>query len=143
MEPSAGDGAIIRPLDCNVDCCEIQKDLYENSVWRKVPGVKLVGWDFLEYNPGPVYDKIVANPPFTRQQDIDHVSHMIDCLAEGGRIVSIMSNGVTFRTNKKTTEFFEKIDRECPGGFQIHKVEDGAFKTSGTMVNTVIIVIDK
>lgn len=141
LEPSAGDGAILSFIvHEEVDYCEIQDDLREELANNF--GATNVGSDFLEYNPGPIYDRIIANPPFTRQQDIDHVSHMVDCLAEGGRIVSIMSAGVRFRTNKKTKEFFEKIDREgC--SFKFEEVEDGAFKSSGTMVKTTIIVIDK
>jgi len=141
LEPSAGDGGITKHIPFSpIDFCEIQEDL--NKELCQTVGLEFVGTDFLQYNPGPIYSRIIANPPFTRQQDIDHVSHMVDCLARGGRIVAIMSAGVRFRTNKKTTEFFEKIDREgC--SFHFEEVEDGAFKSSGTMVKTCIIVIDK
>lgn len=50
-----------------------------------------------------------------------------------------MSASIEFRTNKKTTEFKDLVDEH---GW-IEPVEDGAFKASGTMVRSVIIVLNK
>ena len=54
-----------------------------------------MGDDFLnpsEWATAFKYDRIIANPPFTKNQDIDHVMQMWNFLKPGGRIVSIMSN---------------------------------------------------
>ncbi|EMB4316715.1 hypothetical protein U9D58_000208 [Citrobacter freundii] len=49
-----------------------------------------------------------------------------------------MASSVTFRSNKLTTDFRQLIvDR----GGHIEELPEGAFKSSGTMVNTVIVVI--
>lgn len=78
------------------------------------------------------------NPPFGRQADIKHVSHALKFLKPGGLLVSVMASSVTFRSNKLTTDFRQLIvDR----GGHIKELPEGAFKSSGTMVNTVIVVI--
>lgn len=40
----------------------------------------------------PLYDLIVANPPFSKGQDMLHIMQMIKHLKPGGRIVSLMRN---------------------------------------------------
>jgi len=150
LEPSAGKGHILRFMteyDCDIDYCEIMK--YETGDITSASNEWSIGKarvnhkadDFLTYEPGEVYDKVIANPPFSKQQDIDHVSHMIDCCKPGGRVVTIMSPGFTFRQDKKTKAFRDKLDT-C-AHYETHEVESGAFKESGTMVKTVILVINK
>lgn len=73
------------------------------------------------------------------QADIDYVLHAYKFLKPGGRLVSIMSSSVTFRENRKTVEFRELLNA-C-GTFG-HNPE-GSFKESGTMVNTIIVVMNK
>lgn len=85
------------------------------------------------------FDCILMNPPFTRQQDIDHVLHAWQFLKPGGRLVSIMSPGWYFRTNRKSVEFKEFV--ETHGTW--HENDEGAFKESGTNIKTVTVVLDK
>lgn len=143
LEPSAGGGNILVFLPGqNVHYCEIQPELVEflkNN--EQTNNCKFVGSDFLEYNPGPIYDRIIANPPFSKNQDINHVSHMIDCCKEGGKIVSIMSPSLTFKQNKYSKSLFEKLD-DCVS-YEIIKNESGSFKESGTAVETVTIIINR
>lgn len=94
--------------------------------------------DFLSVEPMASFDRIVMNPPFGRQADLKHVSHALKFLKPGGLLVSVMASSVTFRSNKLTTDFRQLIvDR----GGHIEELPEGAFKSSGTMVNTVIVVI--
>jgi hypothetical protein len=51
-----------------------------------------------------------------------------------------MAAGITFRQDKKATGLRELIDRV---GGEIIPLPEGAFKESGTMVNTVIVVLPK
>ena len=86
-------------------------------------------------------DRILMNPPFEKQADIDHVTKAFELLAEGGILVAIMSNGVTFRNNKKTVAFRENIlDKHAA---LIEDNPEGAFKSSGTMVNTIVVKLVK
>ncbi len=138
LEPSAGQGGIADylPEGCIVDCVELLPDnvkVLEGKGYRVTPGC------FLSIETKPLYDRIVMNPPFEKQADISQVLHAWKCLKPGGRLVSIMSAGVSFRENKKTLDFRELVD--CYG-FMEHN-DPGAFKASGTMVNTVTVVLNK
>jgi 16S rRNA G1207 methylase RsmC len=37
--------------------------------------------DFLDYND-ETFDKIIANPPFSKSQDVKHILHMYELLNE-------------------------------------------------------------
>lgn len=139
LEPSAGQGAIadFMPDGCQVDCIELLSDNVD--VLEKKGYLRLIHGDFLEVEVSPFYDRVVMNPPFEKQQDIDHVRHAWNCLVDGGRLVSIMSAGVLFRENKKTVEFRDFVGKY--GYFE--RLPEGIFKESGTGVNTCIVVLDK
>lgn len=143
LEPSAGQGGILDALPgsfddgLRVDICEINdamRDLCQQSY-----GIEVVGVDFMDYDPGPIYDRVIANPPFTKQQDIKHVEHMMDLCKPGGRVVSVMSAGITFREDKRTQAFLERLEDH---DYHIEPLDGGAFRASGTMVNTVIVTVD-
>lgn len=142
LEPSAGKGDIIKhiPKCRTLDCFEI---LPENIEALKKMGLDPFEQDFLSFIPDQDFDRIVANPPFSYeghpQADIDHVIHMWECLAPGGRIVSVMGAGVVFRENRKTVQFREFLDEHG----SLERLPEGSFKESGTGVNTVLVVIDK
>ena len=122
--------------------CEI---LPENNLILDEKGYINKG-DFFEYadcciNNGGRFDRIIMNPPFEKQADIDHVTKAFELLADGGILVAIMSNGVTFRNNKKTVAFRENIlDKHAA---LIEDNPEGAFKSSGTMVNTIMVKLVK
>jgi|AntAceMinimDraft_17_1070374.scaffolds.fasta_scaffold131618_2 predicted RNA methylase len=131
LEPSAGRGAIAKFMNC--DCIELEES---NRKYLTENGFNLVGRDFLEFTEH--YDYIIANPPFSKQRDIDHVTHMIELARKV--VVSVMSASILFRTNRKTTEFRELIDSYAG---MIISLPEGSFKTSGTMVNACAVVVKK
>ena len=88
----------------------------------------------------PLADIFVMNPPFSGGQDIDHVKHAYKYLADGGRIVSVMSEGTFYRSDKKAREFRDWLDSVCG---QSEKLPDKTFKTSGTSVSARLVIIDK
>ncbi|RLC36784.1 SAM-dependent methyltransferase [Candidatus Falkowbacteria bacterium] len=137
LEPSAGEGAIAKKLiefGCKVDTCEIHKPLRDTLLGL---GCRIYMGDFLDFTADEPYKYIIANPPFTRQQDIDHVNRMIDLCK--GRVVSVMSSSVLFRQNKKTADFVRRIE-SFDGRFIT--LPKNSFKESGTMVNAVVVVVD-
>ncbi len=139
LEPSAGRGALAAPallVGCEVDCVE----LLEKNVQLlcSTPYRSVVQGDFLEQAPRQMYDRVVMNPPFAKQDDIRHVLHAVQFLKPGGLLVSIMSASVTFRDNRLTNGFRQLV--EDAGGL-IEPIEEGAFKDSGTMVRTVLVEI--
>jgi type I restriction-modification system DNA methylase subunit len=146
LEPSAGQGSIINAInrkypDLNVDYFELMD--VNRTFLEKIPTARHLGDDFLavDWKSGPtLFDRIIANPPFSKNQDIDHIRKMYECLNDGGRIVTIASTHWQISNNKKETEFrnwLEEINAE------IHEIPKGTFKESGTMVSSVLIVIDK
>lgn len=141
LEPSAGQGAIamaVAKVAGGVMCVE----LLEQNVAKLRETFDVYHGDFLQVSPNvhPIYDRIVMNPPFEKQADIKHVLHAFDFLKPGGRLVSIMSASVLFRSNKLTQEFRDFVEQH---GGSIEPLPEGSFKSSGTMVNTVVVVIDK
>lgn len=148
LEPSAGIGnlaCLAVAFGANVDAIEIDprrageiRDRFSRSCGADGSTVS-VG-DFLTHAPLHFqYDAVIMNPPFANQADIDHVLHASRWLRPGGRLVSIMSQGVQFRTNKKAEDFRAWV-REHEGRF--HPVDDGAFAQAGTMVRVCILVVD-
>lgn len=131
LEPSAGHGAIAKYLDC--DCVEPEEG---NRKYLSENGFNLVGEDFLQFNEP--YDYIIANPPFSKQRDVDHITHMIELARK--TVVSVASASVLFRDNKKTVEFRGLVDSY--GGY-IEPLPAGSFKASGTNVNTCVVVVEK
>lgn len=140
LEPSAGQGAIAKPCieaGALVDCFELMpanhKVLSQDDRLERV-----VNADFLAEMPSDIYDRVIMNPPFSRQADIKHVLHALKFLRPGGLLVSVMAASVGFRENKLTTDFRDLV---AARGGSIEALPAGSFKASGTMVNTVIVTI--
>lgn len=141
LEPSAGRGAIVdkvRPLVAKVEMCEFMKQ--NRDYLEQEKGYEVAWGDFLALNVEWKYDKIIANPPFTKNQDIDHVMKMYEHLKSGGRLVSIMSTSWVGGSQKKQVEFREFLEKI---GAYTEDIDAGEFKESGTGVATIIVMIDK
>ena len=145
LEPSAGQGAIVNEiLSQNPDAIVHAYELMDinRTFLNKIPDCIILGNDFMErdtYREGS-FDRIIANPPFTKNQDIDHVQQMYDSLKVGGRLVSVMSRHFQHCDNKKETAFRQWLDEV---NADIINVEAGTFKESGTMIASLIVVINK
>lgn len=146
LEPSAGQGAIVKEIFKEqpfkqVDCCEIMP--LNRTVLEKIPGVSIVGEDFLllpeSYNN--YYDRVIANPPFSNNQDIDHIRKMYEVCKPGGMVVTLSSPHWTFAGGRKETDFrkwvYDKLHAET------RRFEANAFKESGTSIETILIIIEK
>lgn len=142
LEPSAGQGAIIEAIQrTGVGCFITAIELMEtNSMILTKKGIVNKNIDFLALEPTEKFHKIVANPPFSRNQDVDHIRHMYEFLNKGGRLVSIASCHWMSCNNKKETEFREWLSTV---GAEVIEIEKGRFKESGTMVGGCIVVINK
>lgn len=144
LEPNAGLGAIALMAaayaNVTVDCYELMDANFQHL--RKYAGGTLgvvQQADFLKVEPMPVYDRVLMNPPFSRQQDIKHITHAFAFLKPGGRLVGIASAGVAFRQDKRASDFRELVEH-CDG--TIEPNPEGSFKASGTGVNTVLVTLN-
>jgi predicted RNA methylase len=146
LEPSAGQGALVKACFEHDFKDELIVHGYElmdvnRSVLAKIKDFVLLGEDFLkEASCRQQFDRIIANPPFNKNQDIDHIRKMYEVCKTGGRIVTIASNSWRLGSQKKQVEFREWLDNI---GAVVEDVEAGTFKESGTNIATCIIVIDK
>jgi len=144
LEPSAGKGDLAlaaqqSALDVKVDMFELMPENNAHLHSMNIKDAKIgEPIDFLSVEPMASFDRVVMNPPFCRQADIKHVSHALKFLKPGGLLVSVMASSVTFRSNNLTTNFRKLIEER---GGHIEELPEGSFKSSGTMVNTVIVVI--
>ena len=80
------------------------------------------------------------DPPFEDQQDLDHIQAAYDRLASDGVLVAILGPSFEYRTNRDSVEFREWLEKV---GASWDEIPAGAFKQSGTMVASRLMVIDK
>ncbi len=147
LEPSAGQAALIEAipdgaLNYPVDYCEIM-DVNRSVIEKKIDnGLRAicVGNDFLGVGGSYRWDRIIANPPFNKNQDIYHIRKMYEVCKTGGRIVTIASNSWRTGSQKKQIAFREWLNEV---GAEVQDIDKGEFKESGTMVSACIIIINK
>ena len=149
LEPSAGQGALVeavlRHRPYNTVFCVEKMDTNQIILDRKFRDIDYVfimhplNDDFLRLESSK-FNKIIANPPFSGNQDIDHIYKMYEMLADGGRIVTIASIHWRISQNKKEVAFSQWL-REVNA--DISDLPSGTFKESGTSIPTCLIIIDK
>lgn len=128
-------------FDNHVDCVELQPALagalQAQGLYRKVYAT-----DFLSLRPSVtgLYDRIVMNPPFDLERDIDHVVHALDFLKPDGCLAAIMSAGTEFRETRKAIAFRALIEK-MKGQFR--DLPAGSFAEVGTYVNTITVKLWK
>lgn len=146
LEPSAGTGRLIQALRDNgpgytITAVELDFRMVDHlRVSMSVDDTRQ--GDFLALTPadlGCPFDRILMNPPFALGADVEHVTHAVQFLKPGGRLVAIMSAGVLFRSDRKTGHFRQLVERM--GGI-MEELPADTFATSGTGVNTVLVVLD-
>lgn len=143
LEPSAGQGAIvdaIAEIGAHTSMIELMPE--NIKVLNRKYDIDLIPTDFLKVKPEDhiKYERIVANPPFTKNQDIDHVLHMYKFLGGDGLLVSIMCKSWINGSQKKQVAFREWLDSV---GAIVTDIKAGEFKESGTNIATVLVEIRK
>lgn len=139
LEPSAGTGRIAKAAKeagAWVTCIEFNNSLI--SRLRDI-GDEVYCKDFLEYESSARFNVVLMNPPFSNGADIDHVRHAYNLIDEG-ELISIMSEGSFYRSDKKATSFRLWLDEV---GGHSEQLPPNTFKQSGTSVNTRIVTIKK
>lgn len=142
LEPSAGRGALIKAIhracpSVTVECYELMPE--NREFLHTLSNVILLDEDFTKDSVGS-YTKIIANPPFTGNQDIEHVRLMYDRLEEGGTLAAITSQHWKFASEKKCIDFRNWL-KEVHG--EVFEISAGEFKESGTSISTMAVVIKK
>lgn len=147
LEPSAGTGRILDAIGAPVDlgsvhAIEVSHALAEGLRAKYASPRRVVHCrDFLTVDPASfeLFDAVLMNPPFANGADVAHVTHAVKFLRPGGRLVAVMSAGLNFREDRKTRDFRQLI---INGGGTIEALPSGTFESSGTGVNTVLVIFD-
>ena len=142
LEPSAGAGnlaKLIAERGAVVDCVEVQPylaaELQASDQYRNVRQA-----DFLSMTPAERYDRVIMNPPFDLERDIDHVLHAMKFLKSDGLLVAVMSAGTEWRETKKARAFRDRMNN-LKAKWQ--DLPQGSFSEVGTNVNTTILIVWK
>jgi len=136
LEPSAGEGAlanVARRMGADVVTIEAWN---VNAIKLRAQGYDVIERDFLSVTPAEIgqFDAVLANPPFTRNQDILHTMHMFQFIRPGGALSVIMSTAWLEGKTKAHRQFKEFLETQ---DVTVTAIEAGAFKESGTTVSTV------
>ena len=90
LEPSAGSGdlasAIAKLGITKLDCFEVNS-LLQKAL--KLQGFNVLGTDFLKSQPKPIYDRVLANPPFGHNGVARHTKHAYQFLKPGGKLITL------------------------------------------------------
>lgn len=132
LEPSAGNGNIadaLRETGATVEVAEISKSLRDIL---EAKGYQIVSQDFMDIKDGG-YDAVVMNPPFSNNQDIEHVRHAYDLVKDGGKVVAIVGEGAFFRQSKTETAFRDWLDEL---GAEVETLPQGTFQDKKLMNTT-------
>lgn len=145
LEPSAGKGDIavrLRVCEMKVTTCEIDRTLIDILSEREFD---VRAGDFFDddlFTTGELFDRVCMNPPFENGADMVHVRRAYEMTKPGGILVSVMSGGPWFRSDRKSCEFRDWFG--AVGG-HVEDLLDDAFKGSfrSTGVKTCLVVIRK
>jgi Methyltransferase small domain len=110
LDPSAGAGDIclaVRKLGARVDCFEINWDLHQALT---LLDFQPLDRDFLSATPQSIYDRVLMNPPFSKDAYIDHVRAAYDWLAPGGELVAVLPNGYQSSRSLQRRNFSDWLD---------------------------------
>lgn len=132
LEPSAGDGAIVKQLKrygANyITCVETEASC---ATYLSEAGADIIySEDFLNWKTSSKYDRVVMNPPYNRRTYVKHIERALKWLKPNGALYAIVPDN-------NCVKLF------ALGAFTVKKYPCGAFKESGTNIATRIIRIIK
>jgi predicted RNA methylase len=149
LEPSVGRGDLADIIweRGPKSLCGVDIDKAHGRYLTGKPYETHTGVDFLEFAEDVLsgkekssWNRIVMNPPFSRQQDVDHIRKAFEILRDGGILVAVASPSPFFRGNSKSVEFRAWLESL---GAETHELAEGMFKESGTNIRTTVIKIRK
>ena len=140
LEPSAGSGdlasAIVK-ITNQIDCFEINLSLHKALILQ---GFNLLGSNFLASPPQPIYDRILANPPFSNNGVNLHTQHAFKFLKSGGKLVTL-AHHYSLKPSQSDKQFFAWLKSKKARFLNL----GAAFQQGNRKTNALIqlIAIDK
>ncbi|WP_410874774.1 hypothetical protein [Nocardia sp. A7] len=144
LEPSAGDGALVRAIlatNQSVQITAVEPDRERAKAIAYDPRVTVVIASFEEFATTATtrYAGVVMNPPFALPGQatvwMDHLYTAWDLLDDGGQMLALAPSNYTHRTDRDHRAIREFITEH--GAHEA--LPAGAFTTSGTEVDTVLL----
>ena len=150
LEPSAGDGAIVRVLlshRARVDAVEVDPGRVAQLrlIERTNPRLTVQHANFLQTAARPVYTHVVMNPPFNGTHYMQHVMHAFDFLAPGGTLVAVLPATVEFGESRAHDAFRAWMDARKGSAWRLtyHDLPEETFAASGTRINTCYVILGR
>lgn len=149
LEPSAGDGAIVRALlslRAQVDAVEVDPGRVAqlraiSQVWQRL---SVHHGNFLQLQPRPRYTHVIMNPPFAGTHYMQHVMHGFEFLAPGGTLVALLPATVEFGESKAHDAFRAWMEaRKVHYRLTYHDLPPETFAAAGTRINTCYVTLSK
>ena len=151
LEPSAGHGALLDALDTYAGNRGYRREIVVEPVEDNANILRNKGHYVEEMTFENFYNKhkknkefrfthVIMNPPFSGNREATHTMMAYNMLQPGGVLVGIISENVLYYKDQVSLEFQQWLNEHKA---EINPVEYGAFKESGTTVDTVIIKIVK
>lgn len=145
LEPSAGKGDLADAVkaaqpEADVKVIEPLSDLREILTMKNH---EVIDTNFENFETDQKFDRVIMNPPFSKNRDIRHVRKAYELLAPGGKMVAIMGNHFTFANDKESAEFRDWLDAAGGTSESLGQVFAGkdAFRQTG--VNSQLVTIEK
>lgn len=150
LEPSGGEGDLVLPLvewfglpaTTQLEIVEVDPArvavLGERGLGEYVTEGDFLAVDARHYRP---FERVLGNPPFERGSDAKHVLHMLDFLAPGGRVVSVV--GGSFDRDDRAGRAVRERVEAWGGDLEVDPLPDGSFKHAGTSIRTSVVTIDR
>lgn len=151
LEPSAGDGQIVRALlkRTGVRVHAIEVDPGRVSILQGIESdnrfrMTVAHANFLQIVPREVYTHVVMNPPFFGTHYMQHVMHAFEFLKPGGVLVSVLPATAELGETKAHKAFQEWVTKHSDYRHRIFQdLPMESFASSGTRVSTVFIKLRK
>ena len=135
LEPSAGLGRLYRAIRRRTDSWIMLVEQSPDCVaelYRATEGdgnVGLVQSDFLTWDGGRKFDRIVMNSPFQRGSDVTHIRRAMTLLDDDGLLVALCYNGTKQNAQlKPIADTWERLPA-------------GSFASEGTRADVVLLTI--
>jgi len=142
LEPSAGEGAIVRQLlPYTKDITAVEVDCGRCEHLRQLPIKTVLNANFLGMTATPTFDCVVMNPPFVGTHYVSHVMHAYGFVKTGGTLFTILPATSRYSESGDHLKFREWVDSLY--STQWLDLPAGSFKSSGTNINTVMLRIRK
>lgn len=149
LEPSAGDGSIVRALlakGARVDAVEVEPGRVRalQELERGDRRLTVTHANFLTMPPRPVYSHVVMNPPFYGVHFMQHVMRAYEFLRPGGKLVAVLPASVEFNESKQHDAFRKWAKKHSERYSQLFTdLPAESFAAAGTRINTVYILLHK